>query len=143
MNFFDGLDLDSTKTEKPIFKTSEEVVLGVNAVEEKTNEYGTALYVDCKILNTNHEGKTLTIRLDPVPKTETKKSMLIGILSALYGDNWVSTARQNLSSGVGKKFSAIALEPREFQGKKFQYFTAIRPTNTTPKSTVDLNNLPF
>ena len=136
---------------KPAVFTAKEVVEFVCLDADENFQYQ-RLNLKCKILSGEHAGRNHTISLNLKKDNEVQRRKLATFAVAFYSEEEITKGETPLARLVGRKFTAIAQAPREWQGKTYQDFDyfkdlgegSFNDTATTDKpSGENVDEIPF
>jgi hypothetical protein len=118
MSFFNVTEQDLDLI--PIVFNAKEVVefvcLDFNEMKNNT------LVMNCRVLSGDHAGKRHSIFIDSRENSFAKK-LRVQFLLAFWTKDELQTQTFHPSKLMNRKFSAVAQEPREYEGKIYQSMT--------------------
>ena len=117
MNFLDvtSADLHTDFPPQPLFQ-ARQVVEFVCTSHFENPQTGN-LMVKCKVLNTEHQGKEYTVFIKGLAEKMPERKKKAAFLKAFWSEDDLLNKKAQLSKIVGRKFSAVAQAPREYQGR--------------------------
>lgn len=106
---------------KPTVFTAKEVVEFICLDVEENAQYE-AINLKCKVLSGENTDRRFVIRLSMKKEHEIQRRKLATFALAFYSEDEITKGDTPIARLVGRRFTAVAQVPREYQGKTYQDF---------------------